>query len=62
VILATWVVKIGRIAVAGQPRLKKKKKKFVRPSISTNSWAQWCALIIPATAGSINRRITVQAG
>jgi hypothetical protein len=29
--------------------------------ISTNSWAWWCALVIPVTEGSINKKITVQS-
>jgi hypothetical protein len=35
-------------------------KSFQDP-ISTNGWVQWCVLFIPATPGSTNRRLLVQA-
>jgi hypothetical protein len=49
IIPVTWEAETGRNMVPGQPRTKKK------------NWAWWYASIIPATAGSINRRIMDQA-
>jgi hypothetical protein len=38
-------------------------KKFARESISVNKyWAQWCNACQSSYEGSINRRISVQAG
>jgi hypothetical protein len=59
VIPATWEAEINRIIFLGQPGAQKLqdphlngKKLGIRPSTA----------IIPAIAGSINTRITVQAG
>jgi hypothetical protein len=47
VILATLDADIRRITVWGQPWAK-----IYDEPILTNSWAQWCTLVISATAGS----------
>jgi hypothetical protein len=52
IILGAWEADIGRIMVQGEPRVKSSQDP-----ISTNCWAWWCAPVIPAMAGSVNRRI-----
>jgi hypothetical protein len=37
------------------------RQKHLQDPISTNGWAQWPILVIPAVQGSMNRRIAVQA-
>jgi hypothetical protein len=57
-ILPIWKAEVGKVAVLGQPKVK---KKVCETPISTGkSWVGWSAPVIPAMAGSINRRIAVQ--
>jgi hypothetical protein len=55
VILSTWEVEIRRIIVQSQPG-----QKVLETSISTKGWVQWYVPVIPASQGSINRRIMVR--
>jgi hypothetical protein len=48
------MVEIEKMAVSGQAG----QKKFMRPHCL---WAQWHMPVTPATSGSLNRRIIVQA-
>jgi hypothetical protein len=57
IISATQEVEIVRMAIRGQSGQKDSKTP-----ISTNGWAQWHTLLIPAVLGCTSRRITVQAG
>jgi hypothetical protein len=54
IILDTWEAEIRRIVVSGQAR-----QKVHETPISTNSWEQWCAPVMPVIAESINRRNTI---
>jgi hypothetical protein len=54
VILATLEAEIRRITESSPG------KTFAKPHLNGKSWAWWCAYVISATMGNINKRITEQ--